>query len=186
METEDYCKKTVKIDEACEKAEELVGRYNPDGVSPFPFDKIIDDTTDLKMYYLDSLHDDTSGVTIYDKEEKIYVIFINKKKHPNRQHFTAAHEMGHYFLHKDFLLKKEIIIDGMDNDGGISALFRLDNGVPSDMEREANNFAASLIMPSDFVINAWKALGSIEECAKIFNVSASAMSIRLERLKLIN
>jgi Zn-dependent peptidase ImmA (M78 family) len=40
-------------------------------------------------------------------------------------------------------------------------------------------------MPKDLVISAWSTLKNIEECAKIFNVSVSAMSIRLERLGLI-
>lgn len=175
----------MDIKKACEKAEELAIKYNPGGISPFPFDKIIDDMGNLEMYYSSTLDDDTSGVTIYDKKDKTYAILINKKKQPNRQYFTAAHEIGHYFLHKDFLLEKEIIIDDIDNDGGVSALYRIDNSVSSDMERAANNFAACLIMPAKLVNDAWDALSDVEECAKIFNVSVSVMSIRLEKLGLI-
>jgi len=41
-------------------------------------------------------------------------------------------------------------------------------------------------MPSELVIKAWNTVGSVDECAKIFQVSPVAMSKRLERLDLIN
>lgn len=173
------------MEKICEKAEKIAKIYNPEGISPFPFDKIVEKKDNLNIYYTKFLPDNVSGAIVYEKDGDNYSIYINKNNNPNRQHFTAAHEVGHFFLHKDIIKAEETIID-TEGEGGNPILYRLDSGILTKIEKEANNFAASLIMPSKLVIEAWEALESVEECAKIFNVSVSAMSIRLERLKLIN
>ena len=71
----------------------------------------------------------------------------------------------------------------MDESNGM--MFRSDNAPTTEMEIEANRFAASLIMPEKWVLKAWSELENVVECAKVFNVSVSAMSIRLERLGLL-
>jgi Zn-dependent peptidase ImmA (M78 family) len=102
-----------------------------------------------------------------------------------RQHFTLAHELGHYFLHQDILKKENGLIDeDKDLDAG-RMLYRLDDATYDRIEREANHFAASLIMPNELVRKAWAATASIQECARIFKVSNIAMSIRLTELGLV-
>ncbi|MDD5023414.1 MAG: ImmA/IrrE family metallo-endopeptidase, partial [Candidatus ainarchaeum sp.] len=122
---------------------------------------------------------------IFDKTENKFEILINTKKAFTRQHFTTAHELAHYFLHREIIRTEEFIIDGEDSLDSAKMLFRLDNAEYSRIETEANNCAASLIMPTGLVIKAWNTIKNIEEVAKIFNVSPSAMSIRLERLGLV-
>ncbi|MCX6790750.1 MAG: ImmA/IrrE family metallo-endopeptidase [Candidatus Gribaldobacteria bacterium] len=126
-----------------------------------------------------------SGVIFFDIPKEKFFIFINQDKPLERQHFTTAHEVGHYFLHQDIIKSKTIIIDGDDSLDGSAMLFRSDVDVATNIEREANNFAATLIMPEKFVKKAWEALKSVEECAKVFNVSVSAMAIRLEKLRIL-
>ncbi|MFZ2154232.1 MAG: ImmA/IrrE family metallo-endopeptidase [Candidatus Moraniibacteriota bacterium] len=179
----------MDIKKSCEKAEELVRIYNPDGISPFPFEKIVEKEDKLaNIYYSDSLPDEISGAIIYNLKLDSYSIHINKNKNSNRKHFTTAHEIGHFFLHKDIIKREEAIIDDGDSPGDSHVLYMYssDNGSSTDTEKEANHFASALIMPSELVTEAWEAIGNVEECAKIFNVSISAMSIRLEILKLIN
>lgn len=170
--------------EISELAEKIAKQYNPDNISPFPYQRIQQEKTDLKIYQTD-LPDGVSGVTAYDRENNTYSIYICKAKPPTRQHFTLAHELGHYFLHQEIIKQHELLIDGERQLDGENMLFRLDIHVDSNIEREANNFAASLIMPRELVIKAWSTLKSIEECAKVFNVSPVAMGIRLERLGLV-
>ncbi len=54
------------------------------------------------------------------------------------------------------------------------------------LEREANVFAAELLMPEAGVRAAWKELGEVEACAARFDVSPTAMHWRLYAFELVN
>lgn len=60
--------------------------------------------------------------------------------------FTAAHELGHFLLHKEKLvLHRDMPISGLDQ-------------VPADpLEREANYFAGVYLMPTEFLTKVFKA-----------------------------
>ena len=172
-------------EEICKMADDLATKHNPEGLSPFPFERIQkDNEKDLFIFFNDQLENSISGATIFDAESNKFYILVNKNKPKTRQHFTTAHELGHYFLHKE-LIKKEGLIDGDNSLDGGNILYRADNYISTEIETEANNFAASLIMPHKLVVRAWEELKDVEKCASIFNVSVSAMAIRLERLGLI-
>lgn len=175
--------KIPDIQNAQKRAKEIIEKYNPEGLSPFPFEVIEKDRNDLNIVPI-SLSSDLSGVIEFSEDKNEFTIFVNADKPKTRQYFTIAHELGHYFLHQDIIKKEEIIIDG-ESSSENRALFRLDFYEHTKIETEANNFAASLIMPTDLVKKAWKIFENIEECAKVFNVSASAMSVRLEKLNLV-
>jgi Zn-dependent peptidase ImmA (M78 family) len=172
-------------DEICALAESLAQQYNPEGLAPFPYENITKDKEDLDISIVD-LPEGLSGAIIFLKEVDRFRILINKEKPKTRQNFTIAHELGHYFLHQETLREQELIADGennVDNTAGI--LFRPDVAESTKLEIEANNFAASLIMPSDLIKRSWEKINDIEELAGVFHVSPTAMSIRLEKLKLI-
>jgi Zn-dependent peptidase ImmA (M78 family) len=59
------------------------------------------------------------------------------------------------------------------------------SGLPDPIEREADGYAAELLMPSKLVRFAYKA-GAIDvaSLSSAFNVSYEAMKIRLRQLKL--
>lgn len=171
--------------EVIRKAEKIANKYNPEGLSPFPFDKIQEDKKDLNIYLTDDMKPGVSGIIYFDKNDKTFNIFINKSKSEARIQFTIAHELGHYFLHSEEIKSKKAIVDGDELLDGNRMLYSLDVAETSRIEIEANNFAAILIMPERFVKSAWSKLQSVEECAKVFNVSVSIMSIRLEKLNLI-
>ncbi|MCK4892186.1 MAG: ImmA/IrrE family metallo-endopeptidase [Candidatus Pacebacteria bacterium] len=178
---EDNIKKAIK------KGEEIALKYNPNTLIPFPFEKILKDECNLKIEINDSLkeiNDSISGVLFLKKDKdnkETFYILINEAKHKNRIYFTIAHELGHYFLHKDEL-RKNMIVD----DDETQKLFRIDGSLSDEKEREANHFAASLIMPKNEVEKTWNTLKDVDECAEIFSVSKDAMSIRLANLKLID
>jgi Zn-dependent peptidase ImmA (M78 family) len=166
-------------------AEEIAERYNPEGLSPFPYEHIEQQKNDLEIYVLEMDNDDVSGAISFDKEQNKFKIVLNNRKALTRRHFTVAHELGHYFLHQQIIKQEEVLIDG-DESLRQNILFRLDGADFSQVESEANQFAACLIMPEKLVRKAWETFRNIEECAKIFNVSTTSMSIRLEKLGLVS
>lgn len=126
----------------------------------------------IKVYKSNIWPDHISGLIRKDNKrggESGYAIFTNARHLKERRRFTIAHELGHYVLHYDK------IGDGITDD----ALYRSKLGNP--FERQANRFAANLLMPWSLVIESIRlGLDSVEELAKKFEVSRSAMSIRLE------
>lgn len=181
----------MTIKEICLEAEKVAKQFNPDGIAPFPFEKITEKYSDLKIVTPTGMPAEYSGAIIL--QEGIYFILVNKAQPEKRQYFTIAHELGHYFLHKDYLAtgKQILDFDYFTKIDATGALYRQDSKeVDTETKRlevEANNFAASLIMPAKLVKNAWEVTeGSIEACAEIFKVSTVAMSVRLERLRLVD
>jgi Zn-dependent peptidase ImmA (M78 family) len=129
------------------------------------------------------LGDDVSGLlSIKDGEG---TIGYNQKEAPVRKRFTIAHELGHYELHRD---KSDLFVDKQ-------FLFRGKNSrnTPANqvLEQEANAFASAILMPTELVKrevdNIAMDLGSeeaIQELARIFAVSTTAMSLRISSLGL--
>ena len=166
-------------------AEQTSRKFNPKGLSPYPFMNIPKENGDLTIYFASDLSKKVSGAIGYFSDKPInFVILINKNEHVTRRNFTIAHELGHYFLHKDEI-KKEIIVDEKNVLIHKTTLLYRDDKTRTRLEVEANNFAASFLMPADLTEKAWKKLKDIEQCAEIFNVSVEAMTIRLSRLGLV-
>ena len=180
--------KNEKLKEAAERGEEIAKIFNPETNIPFPFEEIVKRNDDLELLFGDlndidipniNHNNDLSGLILYNAEEKKFIIIIEKNKQENRKNFTIAHELGHYFLHKNLLKKKSLVVDGD------ATLYRLDNGLSNIEESQANYFAASLLMPKERVKKAWDSFDKdIEKCAKLFSVSLAAMSIRVDILGL--
>src|SRR2546430_3762767 len=140
-------------------AEELAAKYNPGKVSPFPFEDVLKDHPDLKIYFTALDDDNVSGTILFENGE--FSILINSNKPVTRQNFTLGHELGHYFLHKDRLKRDKGIIDGEEVLDGPKVLYRRDAGNDSAiLETQANHFAATLLMPADLVRRAWEATRS--------------------------
>lgn len=112
-------------------------------------------------------NDSVCGAIVKDPDGK-FTIWTNGKHHENRRRFTVAHELAHFVLHRD------AIGDGIEDD----ALFRSSLG--GLIERQANAYAAELLMPMEQVQNCIKdGASSIEQLAACMRVSKTAMSIRL-------
>lgn len=87
--------------------------------------------------------DHISGFLVNDFGKQNALIGVNRKHHINRQRFTIGHEIGHLLLHH---------FQGVHFDGettGLQINFRDDKSSTGlDLyEREANLFAAELLMP---------------------------------------
>ncbi len=106
----------------------------------------------------DTLHGGSAG----------YSIIVNAVEPSARKRFTVAHEIAHFILHSDQLLKGDIE----------ETLYR--GGLSDRLETEANKLAADILMPLSLIE---KLMGdgkrSIEELAEALEVSKTAIGIRL-------
>jgi hypothetical protein len=108
----------------------------------------------------DRIHGGSSG----------YSIVVNAAETISRQRFTMAHEIGHFILHR------EDVGEGVIDD----TFYRSKLSTP--MEREANAFAADLLMPFGLIETLQRqGLNTPLQLAKALNVSLVAMKIRLGR-----
>lgn len=109
-------------------------------------------------------------------------IAVNIEDGPQRKRFTAAHELGHFLKHRD-LLKKRRHLDRLYDE---YANRNADQPLEHQHEIQANQFAASLLMPRKTIENELdKGVNTIRELASIFDVSRMAMEYRLKALNLI-
>lgn len=114
-----------------------------------------------------------AGKLIRDESARAgYRIVINSNDAPRRQRFTFAHELAHFMLHRD------LVDEVVDN-----ALYRSPN-LGNDMERQADRFAAQLLLPAQEVRRAYKETKALAALAERFNVSDTALRIRLRELRL--
>lgn len=144
-----------------------------------PVDVIkIANANDIKVYE-GNLNKKISGAIRYDKDEERFAILVNKNNVKTRQRFTIAHELGHYFLHKEFLKSEEIHVDIMYRSTEKS------DEEDKKREKEVDYFAGALLMNRTLLKRLYKENNSIQDLADIFNVSVSAMTVRLDILELL-
>jgi Zn-dependent peptidase ImmA (M78 family) len=119
------------------------------------------------------LPDDISGKIERDwVDGDGFMITLNSNHAPVRRRFTLAHEIAHFVLHRD------LIGDGIVDNG----LYR-DNRIGDERERQANTYAAQILMPRNLVRQAWnEGLTSAAELAAAFRVSAGVAEIRMREL----
>jgi len=128
--------------------------------------------------YEGELNNEISGAIRYDSKNNKFEILINKNNAKSRQRFTIAHELGHYFLHRDMLKNSDVHID---------TLYRIVAQIDKqtkEQEKEVDYFAGALLM-NKLTIEELIDNYNIEELAEIFNVSTSAMTVRLNILELL-
>jgi hypothetical protein len=116
-------------------------------------------------------------------ERQIWVEATEAARSSGRRRFTIAHELGHWALHRPGKASGRRTILCRPADVGAEHL-ELKSGAR--LEREANRFAATLLMPEAAVRREAEAVHmSIPVLAKRFDVSARAIQIRLQVLNLI-
>ena len=122
-------------------------------------------------------NDEVSGLFVI-KDDKPFIAYnINQSK--KRRRFTIAHELGHFILHSK---NKSLFVDKNK-----SVMYRNSESSTGELlkEREANAFAAALLMPIPLILSEIEGLDGddiIERLASKFNVSTQAMSFRLSNL----
>lgn len=99
------------------------------------------------------------------------VIEVSRGDPRHRQRFTIAHEMGHYVLDHN-------PVYSMADDRELSDPRQTN-------EREADIFAAEMLMPEEWMREDWKGLRNARKMATLYYVSEEAMWYRLEELRLM-
>lgn len=153
---------------------------------PIPLHEIVEEEG-ISVIYDDYGMDTFDGMTWYEPEQDCFFIHINmergNKRDNSKGRFTLAHELGHYFIdHHRLALKSGKMkphIHIYDPFG------RNEEWI---IEREADNFAANLLMPRSLFIEDVKGRGFsgllIQSLSEKYNVSFSASAIRYMNLNL--
>ncbi|TAK58118.1 ImmA/IrrE family metallo-endopeptidase [Patescibacteria group bacterium] len=120
---------------------------------------------------------DFSGLLI--RKDGHALIGINDNEAPVRQRFTIAHELGHFFLHP----RKDTFVDYRDNKKDV---------MRTAVEKQANMFAAALLMPRTLLEKDFRALikkgfgeDELAILADKYQVSEDAMKFRLLNLNFL-
>lgn len=115
--------------------------------------------------------DDTAGVLFI--EDGVKAIGVNRLHPPAQQVFSIAHELGHYLSgHEDFHHDSRLLVDRRARRGGAQAY----------QEREADAFAAELLMPSWMLqADLHSAQGRVDAAAlaQRYGVTEQALWIRV-------
>lgn len=168
---------TVTVEQAREKARAVLADFGVKS-APVPIERIIK-ARNIALQYA-PLDEALSGMAYI--KDGVGIIGVNALHHPNRQRFSAAHELAHHELHAP-LIEKAVHVDS-----GLRVLFRDEVSAQGtdDVEIQANAFAAELLMPRDLLRGALDGGGidmdddnAVEALARKFRVSASAMRYRL-------
>lgn len=141
---------------------------------PVPVEAIAEDLLGLRVE--ESWDIDCSGMLL--PAERRIVLNANERvggrNDPplRRFRFTIAHEIGHWVCHclEGHALKPE---------PSYCRPVDLTEAADRTLEREANVFAAELLMPESSVRAAWSEMGDVSACAARFDVSPTAMQWRL-------
>ncbi len=139
---------------------------------PVPVEAIAGDLLGLRIE--ESWDIDCSGMLLPAERR----IVLNAAEAPRdvaplrRFRFTIAHEVGHWVCH---------CLEGRAPSPAPSYCRPVDLSETADraLEREANVFAAELLMPEPAVRAAWEELGDVAACAACLDVSPTAMHWRL-------
>lgn len=111
-----------------------------------------------------------------------FEITVNTSNSSNRQRFTAAHELGHFVLHR------HLLGNGVSDNTAYRSVAGSEcynSSITARHETEANMFAASVLMPTPIVRQLWESgVTGVSELASRFEVSTAAMEIRLRSLGL--
>lgn len=154
------------------------------GVSGIPVDVVrVADCLGLTIIE-QPLEDEYSGFLAVKEK----VVVVNNAHPPTRRRFTIAHEIGHYQLHRRKKADTPVFIDRTVFCRGAPS--SADAVAERALEREANHYAAELLMPAAWLaeyldkhpLHSSLYSREVKEIAGEFDVSKQAMDFRLRDL----
>jgi IrrE N-terminal-like domain len=136
---------------------------------PVPVESIAEDLCGLRI---ETAELDCSGMLLpAQRLIRLSEVELPRNEQPLRRYrFTIAHELGHWICHA---------LEGAESTPTFCRATDMSEVADRRVEREANVFAAELLMPEVDVRAAWQKAGGIDECAAHFDVSPTAMRWRL-------
>ncbi|CAH0345734.1 ImmA/IrrE family metallo-endopeptidase [Bacillus sp. CECT 9360] len=164
--------------------------------SPFsiPIEEIIEFHFDLTILWenIDHLNKDETVMAAIFPTEKMIVMNESQKDLfetvIGTRNFTFAHELGHWVLHATD--ESQLILDLFSNK---KVFYCRSKSKKPPEEFQADMFAGCILMPKPIVVSAISKIketrnviwADLYELRDIFNVSITALKIRLEQLNLI-
>ena len=100
-----------------------------------------------------------------------FFIFINENMSPQMQRMTCAHELGHLLLHRD-VLKRELFLAEME-------IF----DITDQKELEANEFAASLLIDDEELLQLLREEYDVVTAASMLDVNVNMFMVKLLVMK---
>ncbi|MED4801934.1 ImmA/IrrE family metallo-endopeptidase [Bacillus atrophaeus] len=151
-----YTNKSIK-----HKAQEIIKKFTYN--DPYEICSI------LNIPILESnLGQKLNGFLQYYEEQEQYIIQI--AKHRTHKKFIVAHELGHYFLHKQLNTFK---------------MLNCSITLEEKLERQADIFAAELIITDRMIYDELPYIKNLSniQLASYFNIPSSIMNLKLEQMK---
>ena len=139
---------------------------------PVPVRRIAEDLVGLHVREDIELQDISGAIYPAARE-----ILVNANEADTRQRFTLAHELGHWVCH---------CLDGRDAQPVFCRHQDVGSSADRTVEREANVFAAELVMPEPEVRAAFAEQDDVKQLATTFGVSPLAMQWRLYSFELVD
>lgn len=152
------------------KADEFTEVYSE---PPIPVYEIVrENKVEVYTEDFEELADRFSGFCDF-KNDKIY---LNTEDAPKKQFFTAAHEFGHWVLHKPLYVREPKSYELMPRQRAFA-------GCASDNleEKQADYFAVCLLMPR-LLVKKFHPYYSTSDLANIFNVPRILLEKRLKEI----
>lgn len=155
--------------------------------APVPVEQIArDQGAELRIEGMEASDNSNISGFLYRERDKA-IIGVNAAHHPNRRRFTVAHELGHLLLHGP---ADGIRVDDVHVDRAFHLRSQLSSEGTDPAEREANFFAAELLMPEHFLTTEVQSFdpaddAAAKDLAKRYGVSVQAMMIRLSNLGIV-
>lgn len=119
----------------------------------------------LTVFISDFENPKQSGILNFDEK----IVHLNRADHAFRQRFTAAHELGHFLMHKDL---------GEKHIERRSPIL----GDKEWYEKEADAFAAHLLVPLHF-LKKELSVETVRSLSKKYQVSEDVIGYQLKRIK---
>lgn len=122
----------------------FLGKYHPEGSIPVPIEEIVEIQLRIKVIPSPGLLK-FHGIDAFSTRDlkEIYIDHSQYLERENRARFTLAHELGHHFLHKQFIEEKTFkYLDEWRE-------FILNDIKREPLETQANMFAAFLLLPTN-------------------------------------
>ena len=193
----------LSFDEIKLSSQDIYNRYNSSDEIPVPIELIIEKDVGVELIIIPGLREGF-GVDGF-LSNKLSSITIDQElfdRYSNRYHFTLAHEIAHMFLHKD--VYREIGFHNVEE--WKNTIYAFDPKTYTRMERQADIFAGTLLVPEHHLQKHFS--HSIERLqsegfdihenkeiiikyiatalSKIFEVSPSAIEVRINQERLIS
>lgn len=158
---------------------------------PVPVEKIVSNTFGLLIREVEDMtaapglegerSSNVSGLLLTGPGE-IWVNADEARQWGGRKRFTICHELGHYVIHQDdveptvFCRRVEVTEGTLDREEAAGT-----TGSRAELEREADAFAAAMLMPAHLIVERRLALGDdLSRLCDEFGASEKAMRYRLE------